>query len=83
MAGVGAGKALADTSYRQLPCRIASLVEPYASEYDDQPAFIKYAMTAAGLAISDSRLLERSFDRTKVVKLSRVIIERAFLSGPD
>lgn len=82
MAGVSAVRALTGASYQQLPCRIASLVEPYASEYDDQPAFIKYAMTAADLAISDSQLLGRPFDRTKIVQLPRVIVERAFRSAP-
>ena len=55
-----------DPIFASLPCRVAATVEPFRSAYDDQPAFIKYAMCAADDAIADADLLQRSIDKTRI-----------------
>jgi 3-oxoacyl-(acyl-carrier-protein) synthase len=65
-------KKLQDPIFHSLPCQIAATVEPFKSPYDDQPAFIKYAMCAADDAIVDADLLGRDVDRTRIV-LNRLI----------
>ena len=61
-----ATKKLQDPIFASLPCRVAATVEPFRSAYDDQPAFIKYAMCAADDAIADADLLQRSIDKTRI-----------------
>ena len=61
-----------DSAFSLLPCQIAATIDPFSSPYEDQPAFIKYAMCAADDAIADADLLSKRIDSTRIV-LDRII----------
>lgn len=73
---VSAIKRVQDPTFTSLPCQIAATVEPFNSPYDDQPAFIKYAMCAADDAIADAGILNKEIDRTRIVTTRPLLSHR-------
>lgn len=73
---ISAIKRIQDPAFGSLPCQIAATIDPFNSPYDDQPAFIKYAMCAADDAITDAGLLNRKIDGTRIVLTCIVLSHR-------